>query len=844
MFMRNVLIAAVSLQALVEGVVAQEKVTLTRTVTRQKPKTSAGNPYEVPDVPEVTVVPTSYITDGTTIFVDETVTIPCSRCTASTAGDADAEVTSEVITTVITSDAGSVSDQTAEVTVIPTSYITDGTTIFVDETVTIPCSKCTATSTAGDAGAEGTSEAISETVSESEALSTADATTSGDAAAAGTSEAVSEAVSEATSETVSEAATTEAETLSTAEATDSGSITEQTADVTTVVPTSFITRGTTRYVNQTITIPCTKCAGGKTKTAASGVIGETTLDTSAALETTGATQDAAETSAETSAPVEETTDVENATQTANTATNEADASTETEAPIPTTIILTTGKGQSTVATQPGPFANTTVAAGAETTGSDELPGAVSSEAATSSAVVSKVNKPVIVVIREVTIFHRTVVIGAACPPVKRGNKGDFVVGTGSDEKTFPELGEALTDACDKQFKDCSENAGKNFEVSDCQKQREICRADASSTAKAPTPITKESTETASVILPSDAEVTGKTKPGVGGHVVISTRTLTVSESCAISDGTPVIEGPTSTGAVKTTETAAAETTSDAEAAGSTALGAETSEAATETAPGAVESSEAVTVVTMTKSDGEISTIAITLTNGVPTGTGAVPPETQVDSSAEAAETTAAAAETSGDSEAVGSTALGAETSEADETVTATSTGVVIITMTKSDGEISTTAITVSNGVPTGTGVVTVPGEGEKTTVVVPPAETSEGAIGQETTVPAAGETVITKTVTNQVTSYVTVGVNTMTVGVETVTLTNQVTETVTVPCGAGKETAKVITSVVTACPASTTLATTRAPEPETVYVTATVEAARLHSDVPAPERFRRMLGFW
>ncbi|KAG4260391.1 hypothetical protein FPRO04_01490 [Fusarium proliferatum] len=704
MFMRNVFIAAVSLQALVEGVIAQEKVTLTRTVTRQKPKTSAGNPYEVPDVPEVTVVPTSYITDGTTIFVDETVTIPCSRCTASTAGDADAEVTSEVITTVITSDAGSVSDQTAE------------------------------------------------------------------------------------------------------------------------------------------------CAGGKTKTAATGVVGETTLDTSAALESTGATQDAAETSAETSAPVEEeTTDVDNATQTANTATNEADASTETEAPIPTTIILTTGKGQSTVSTQPGPFANTTVAAGAETTGSDELPGAVSSEAATSSAVVSKVNKPVIVVIREVTIFHRTVVIGAACPPVKRGNKGDFVVGTGSDEKTFPELGEALTDACDKQFKDCSENAGKNFEVSDCQKQREICRADASSTAKAPTPITKESTETASVILPSDAEVTGKTKPGVGGHVVISTRTLTVSESCAISDGTPVIEGPTSTGAVKTTETAAAETTSDAEAAGSTALGAETSEAATETAPGAVESSEAVTVVTMTKSDGEISTIAITLTNGVPTGTGVTPPETQVESSAEVAPTSEAA-ETSGDSEAVGSTALGAETSEADETVTATSTGVVIITMTKSDGEISTTAITVSNGVPTGTGVVTVPGEGEKTTVVVPPAETSaetsEGAIGQETTVPAAGETVITKTVTNQVTSYVTVGVNTMTVGVETVTLTNQVTETVTVPCGAGKETAKVITSVVTACPASTTLATTRAPEPETVYVTATVEAARLHSDVPAPERFRRMLGFW
>ncbi|KAF4451568.1 hypothetical protein F53441_5424 [Fusarium austroafricanum] len=812
MFMRNVLIAAVSLQALVEGVVAQDKVTLTKTVTRRKPKTTAGNPYEVPDVPEVTVVPTSYITDGTTIFVDETVTIPCSRCTASTAGDSDAEVTSEVITTVITSDAGAVSDQTAEVTVIPTSYITDGTTIFVDETVTIPCSRCTASQTSAEVSdSEGTSEAVSETVSEVETLSTVEATTSGDAAAEGTSEAVSESASE----TAPEAATTEAESLSTAEApTDTGSITEQTADVTTVVPTSFITRGTTRYVNQTITIPCTKCAGGK-KT--SEVAGETTLDTSAAIETTGATQDAAETS---SAPAEET-------QTANT--DEVKPSTET--PIPTTIILTTGKGQSTVSTQPGPFANTTIPAGAETTGSGALPSAVTSEAATSSAVVSKVNKPVIVVIREVTIFHRTIVIGAACPPVKRGNKGDFVVGTGSDEKSFTKIGEALTDACDKQFKDCSENAGKNFEVSDCQKQREICRSDASSTAKAPTPALKESTETASVILPPDAEVTGNTKPRVGGHVVISTRTLTVSESCAISDGTPVIEGPTKTGAGKTTETAAAETTSDAEAVGSTAKGVETSEAATETATGVVESSEAVTIVTMTKPDGEVSTTAITLTNGVPTGTDNVPGETQVDTTP-AVETTAAA-----------------ETTQGDETVTLTKSGVVIITMTKSDGEVSTTAITLSNGVPTGTGALTVPGEGEKTTVEAP-TQTGETAIGQETTVPAGGDkttvpagghTVVTKTVTNQVTSYVTVGVNTATVGVETVTVTNQLTETVTVPCGAG-QTANVVTSVVTQCPVSTMLSTTRAPE--TVYVTATVEAARLHSDYPVPQRVRRMLGFW
>ncbi|PCD18676.1 hypothetical protein FGRA07_06429 [Fusarium graminearum] len=761
MFMRNVFVAAVSLQALVEGVVAQEKVTLTKYVTKAKAKPT--NAYPVPDVPEpeVTVIPTSYITDGTTIFVDETVTIPCSRCTASTAGEADAEATSEfeVISTVITTDAGEVSDQTAEVTVIPTSYITDGTTIFVDETITIPCTKCAGgKKTETEAGAEETSEAAVES----------EVTTGGDALAQGTS---------------SEEAAFETLSTDVAEATESGDVPAQTAEVT-VIPTSYITDGTTIFVDETITIPCTKCAGGKnTKTAPAEGAEETTtgadLEASEALGV--ATSEAAEeeTTVATGAAAESTA-VENDTETANTATDEAAASTEAETPILTSIIpsviLTTGNSQNTVISKPGPFANTTMTAPAvvDTTAVDELPAA--SEVATSSAVVSKINKPVIVVIREVTIFHRTIVIGAACPPVKRGNKDDFVVGTGSDEKTFTKIDEALDDACSKQAKACAESAGKNYAVTDCQKQLEICRTDASSTAKAPTGDMKESTETATVILPSDAPVTtGKdNKPAVGGHVVISTRTLTVSESCVISDGTPVIETPASTDAAATTvqtadaETteAAAETTSAGDVAGSTALGVATSEAP--------EVPEVVTTVTMTKPNGEVTVTSMTLTNGVATGTGTVvhPGNTKTKVVSDA-ETSAAPVETMPVVEtppaAEVSSALGVDTSEeATTVVTGTQTGVVVITMTKPNGE----------------------------------------EITKTVTMPAGGEVV----------------------------------KTVTLPC-AGEQGANVVTQVVTMCPAPTTMATASTKAPETVYVTATVEAQNMKpAPYQAPGRFRRMLG--
>ncbi|RBR23869.1 uncharacterized protein FIESC28_03338 [Fusarium coffeatum] len=943
MFMRNVFVAAVSLQALVDGVAAREQVTLTKYVTKAKAKPTAAaenNLYPVPDLPEpeVTVRPTSYIEDGTTIFVDETVTIPCSRCTASTAGNADAEATSEVevVSTVITTDAedGDVSDQTAEVTVVPTSYITDGTTIFVDETITIPCTKCAGgKKTETGAAAEETSEA---------AVETEDVTTGGDALAEGTS---------------SEAAASETLSTDVAEATETE---EQTADITKVVPTSYITEGTTRFVDVTVTIPCTKCAGGKkTETAPAG-----------ADETVPAVEES------TSAAGQE------GSSALGVATSEAEAATsEAEAPVLTSIIpsviLTTGNSQETVISQPGPFANTTMtvpAGAADTTAVEELP-ATSEAAATSSAVVSEIKKPVIVVIREVTIFHRTIVIGAACPPVKRGTKGDFVVGTGTEEKSFPKIDEALDDACAKQAKACSESAGKNYEVSDCQKQLEICRSDASSTAKAPTGEMKESTETATVVLPSDAAVTtgSDNKPNVGGHVVISTRTLTVSESCVVSDGTPVIETPASTEVGATTvQTADAETTeaafetTEGEVVGSTALGVETSEAPemvttvtmtkpngevsvtsmtltngvptgtgatvpvveettavevpveettaveipAETSEGVVvgstaagvetsevpevpESSGLVTTVTMTKPNGEVSTTALTLTNGVPTGTGtAVYPgftETKVESDAETEVPveTMPVAETSAPAEV--SSALGVETSEeATTVVTGTQTGVVVITMTKPNGEVSVTSMTLTTGVPSGTGALTVPAE--ETTVVEAPAETSEAPAGETTAVDGSVTTIykeVTKTVTNQVTNYVTVGVNTQTVGEETITktLTSEVTQTVTV--GGGEEiitktltsevtqtvtvgggdcdqaaetvtsmvtmdceaaTANVVTQLVTMCPsAQTTMAVSTSKEPETVYVTATVEAQNKKPKAtayPVPERLRRAFGLW
>ncbi|UZP36304.1 hypothetical protein NXS19_004120 [Fusarium pseudograminearum] len=191
-------------------------------------------------------------------------------------------------------------------------------------------------------------------------------------------------------------------------------------------------------------------------------------------------------------------------------------------------------------------------------------------------------------------------------------------------------------------------------------------------------------------------------------------------------------------------------------------------------------------------------------------------------------------------------------------------------MTKPNGEVSLTTMTVTAGVPTGTGVVTVPAA--ETTAVEAPAETSEAAAettivpgGQQTTV--VGDKTITHTVTNQITSYVTVGVDTVTAGTETITktLTNEVTQTVTVPSEeitktvtmpaggevvktvtlpcAGEQGANVVTQVVTMCPAPTTMATASTKAPETVYVTATVEAQNMKpAPYQAPGRFRRMLG--
>jgi hypothetical protein len=889
MYMRNALVAAVGLQYLVEGILAQDKVTLTKTVTKRKSSSSVTAEEATEDI--TTVVPTSYITDGTTIWVDETITIPCSAsaCTATqTTGSVDAESTAETADAAGTSSEssvdGNVTEQTADITtVVPTSYITDGTTIFVDETITIPCSKCEATSTAE---AESTAEtADANTTGAESTAETADANTTTETAdAASTSEPVDGNVTEQTADittvvptsyitdgttifvdetitipcTKCEATETGAESTaetadanttgaeSTAETADAntttetadaatsslpvddGNVTEQTADITTVVPTTYVTEGTTITEEQTITIPCTKCAAtqttGEAESTAIVPSGDNTAETSAASETqsVASSQDAdGTTSAE-----------ETGAQTAGTASDDAETSTEVESTIPTsfsTNILSTGFGGSTATGPTGLFPNTSIAVETSAVASTilpEEPTVTTGEVKTSgTAVVSKIPKPVIVVIREVTIFHRTIVIGAACPPVKAGNSGNYIVGRDSEEKSFTEIGDALTDACNKQFKACSTIAGKNFRVADCQKQLTNCLADAASTAKAPTPVTKESTETASIILPSDATITGESKSYIGnGNVVISTRTLTVSESCEISDGTPVIKGPTATGETAVETTADAETTSAAESDAESTQDAttEASEEVTGTQTGNV-----VTSITMTNSNGEVTVTAITLTTGQPTGTGVVSVPTGADSTQDVA------------------------TTEATEEVTGTQgveSSAIVITMTKSDGEISVTSITLSTAGPSGTGAVSIPyGPGADETSVPAPEATDSSAIGQDTTaVPSGTNGVVTVTVGGNTDGIVTVTVGGNTdVVTQTVTAKVTETETVTVGCGAnGSQSAATIISIVTTCPESTTLATaTSTRVPETVYVTETVEFARQTATPDTPQRLRRMLGF-
>ncbi|KAJ3463300.1 hypothetical protein MRS44_008086 [Fusarium solani] len=853
MYMRNALVAAVGLQYLVEGILAQDKVTLTKTVTKRKSSSSVTAEEATEDI--TTVVPTSYITDGTTIWVDETITIPCSAsaCTATqTTGSVDAESTAETADAAGTSSEssvdGNVTEQTADITtVVPTSYITDGTTIFVDETITIPCSKCEASSTAEaestaetadanttaeTADAASTSEPVDGNVTEQTADITTvvptsyitdgttifvdetitipctkcEATETGAESTAETADANTTGA-ESTAETADANTTTEtADAATSSLPVDDGNVTEQTADITTVVPTTYVTEGTTITEEQTITIPCTKCAAtqttGEAESTAIVPSGDNTAETSAASETqsVASSQDAdGTTSAE-----------ETGAQTAGTASDDAETSTEVESTIPTsfsTNILSTGFGGSTATGPTGLFPNTSIAVETSAVASTilpEEPTVTTGEVKTSgTAVVSKIPKPVIVVIREVTIFHRTIVIGAACPPVKAGNSGNYIVGRDSEEKSFTEIGDALTDACNKQFKACSTIAGKNFRVADCQKQLTNCLADAASTAKAPTPVTKESTETASIILPSDATITGESKSYIGNGNV----------------------GPTATGETAVETTADAETTSAAESDAESTQDAATTEASEEVT--GTQTGNVVTSITMTNSNGEVTVTAITLTTGQPTGTGVVSVPTGADSTQDVA------------------------TTEATEEVTGTQgveSSAIVITMTKSDGEISVTSITLSTAGPSGTGAVSIPyGPGADETSVPAPEATDSSAIGQDTTaVPSGTNGVVTVTVGGNTDGIVTVTVGGNTdVVTQTVTAKVTETETVTVGCGAnGSQSAATIISIVTTCPESTTLATaTSTRVPETVYVTETVEFARQTATPDTPQRLRRMLGF-
>lgn len=249
---------------------------------------------------------------------------------------------------------------------------------------------------------------------------------------------------------------------------------------------------------------------------------------------------------------------------------------------PSSVILSTGNSGNTATPSGGIFTNSTggystpSGNGPETTAvttgenSAETGGElVVTETYTSEGVVttdvstvSTISSPVIIVIRQVTIFTFHFALGGNCPNVQHHSSGNgsYVVGEegSSSSETYSGLGEACSSACYKQFKKCALAAGKNFDLSDCKTQLTSCL---SSAATHTTSDSSAETVTQSVVLPSDATSSASSYIG-GGVTVISTRTLTVSEVCTIGTsgvGITTTSGASTTAAATTTP-AAAETT--------------------------------------------------------------------------------------------------------------------------------------------------------------------------------------------------------------------------------------------------------------------------------------------
>ncbi|KAF7543181.1 hypothetical protein G7Z17_g10946 [Cylindrodendrum hubeiense] len=402
--------------------------------------------------------------------------------------------------------ATAVVDTETIVPTIVTSYI-DGTTIFVSSTITLDCTKCEAASSS-EAAASSAAEA-SKTATLSEAGATTTEESSGEATTAVESSGEATTTGESSGEATSSADDDDEECP-----TD----TDDDYDFTTATATPDQTPGETTVEGS----------------AASSALAEGTSSASVSTDYGDAT--GAGSSVASSALAEGTSSA----STESGEATEAGSSVATEyTPTSISIILSTGY-TNVASTQAGIFTNSTgysVPTGTsegETDGGYVITQTVTRGSAVEteiSTVTDTISNPVVIVVRQVTVFVFTYAIGANCPAVKPGNSGSYVVGEGEDSESHTEIGTACSAACYKQFKSCTAASGKNFDLQDCKDQLSACLASASTQTEE----SDASTVSQTVVLPPDA-TDGAETSYITGATVISTVVLTVGEVCTVGTG--------------------------------------------------------------------------------------------------------------------------------------------------------------------------------------------------------------------------------------------------------------------------------------------------------------------
>ncbi|KAL6415445.1 hypothetical protein AUP68_02003 [Ilyonectria robusta] len=451
-------------------------------------------------------------------------------------------------------------------------------------------------------------------------------------------------------------------------------------DTETIVPTvlTSIIDGTTLFVESTITIDCTKCdAAASSKTATLSQADQaTTTEESSGSATTAADDDDEECPTDTDDDFDLTT-----------ATPEGSAASSALAEGTSSAASFSGN-----VTEAGIFTNSstgyalpTGTSGGESgdggiviTQTVTRDGTVETEVST---VTETISQPVIIIIRQVTVFTFTYAIGANCPIVKpdSSNSGSYIVGEGSDAESHTEIGSACNAACYKQFSSCTSASGKNFDVQDCKDQLSACLGSAATH----TTDTEASTVTQSVVLPPDATDGAESSYITNGGVVISTVTLTVGEVCTVGTGGV---------SIVTVTNLPAETTA------SSALGVATTESAV-----MVETTQGITVSYVDEQGSTVTSIT-TLVITVPC------------------------------TKCAAGTTTAVEGSQTGETVVLTESTVTLpATGTQSTGEISVVTLTrtVSNGGAEESSVVTGSQTGE--TVVLTESTVTLPATGTQTT---------------------------------------------------------------------------------------------------------------